>query len=141
MNRAKLACTASCAAGFFTLPFFPLVITLGFVAGGEVDPGAPGGVGWEWLAAMVMWASAAGLALGLTGFALGWLYRRELELRHTAGLTDGGLARAGELLGAGVSLLALFLLMGSIMHAGNQAAATAAARESQVPPAGMDQPK
>jgi hypothetical protein len=126
VNRARLACGLACAAGFFTLPLYPLVITVGYLAGGERPPGGAAELGYDWLSSSVMWASAIGVGLAAAGFALGWLYRRDVEVRGVAADDDAGLARAGELIGAGVVVLGLFLLIGTILHHQNSAAAAAA---------------
>ncbi len=142
MNRARVACAASCAAGFFTLPLYPLSITLGWFGVGERAPGDTTGLGLEWLSSSVMWASAVGLALAVFGFALGWWHRREVEVRGVEPDRDMALARAGELLGAGVAIVALFLLLGTVMHHGTRVAAAAAANAATATESGgATQPK
>lgn len=106
--RARLACGLSVAAGFFTLPLLVPLVLLGMAA---ADLGRAGNVAIEIAAGWLGYAIA--LALASAGFVLGWAHRRAIEV-HRAPPIDAGLARAGEILGALVGLVAFALLYGAL---------------------------
>jgi len=105
-SRARWACGLSVAAGFFTLP---LMVPLVLVGHWTQDLGPVGNAVMEALGAWLGCAIAAVLAIA--GFTLGWVHRRDIEVRG-APPVDAGLARAGEILGALVGLVAFALLTG-----------------------------
>ena len=111
-SRARWACGLVVAAGFFTLPFNGLIVLYGFWVGNLIP------LGTGWIEESAAWgAYLLATLLAFTGFGLGWWHRREIEVRQ-APPVDAGLARAGELLGAIVGLLALFLLTGTALQRG-----------------------